>query len=162
MICNSTTVRNIRIETTSERIVSPSRVARMRGLHPYDLRKGIMNAESEEAIDAAKANVFQKEKGRRPSMLGRLEKRNVKRNMNTSEVSKENTVIGTAFRMNAGALRVNLDVGEVRSVPASECGVVELPRNECGLTILPRNDLQIPTLPTHQPQPIPSPRLKHL
>ena len=79
-----------------------------------------MNAESEEAIDAAKANVFQKEKGRRPSMLGRLEKRNVKRNMNTSEVSTENTVIGTAFRMNAGALRVNLDVGEVRSVPASE------------------------------------------
>ena len=121
-----------------------------------------MNAESEEAIDAAKANVFQKEKGRRPSTLGRLEKRNVKRNMNTSEVSTENTVIGTAFRMNAGALRVNLDVGEVRSVPASECGVVELPRSECGLSILPRNDLQIPTLPTHQPQPIPSPRLKHL
>ena len=64
-----------------------------------------MNAESEEAIDAAKANVFQKEKGRRPSTLGRLEKRNVKRNMNTSEVSTENTVIGTAFRMNAGAVR---------------------------------------------------------
>ena len=100
-----------------------------------------MNAESEEAIEAAKANVFQKEKGRRPNALGRLEKRNVKRNMNTSEVSTENTVIGTAFRMNTGALRVNLDVGGMRSVPASEYGIVELPRCECGLTKLPRNDL---------------------
>lgn len=110
MICNSTTVRNMRIETTSERIVSPSRIARMRGLQPYDLRKGIMNAESEDAIAAAKANVFQKEKGRRLSRPGRLEKRNVKRKMKTSASSTESTVIGTALRMNTGAFRVNLGV----------------------------------------------------
>ena len=104
------TVRNIRIEMTSEIIVSPSNMAVMRGLHPKDLRRGIINAESDAAIDEAKARVFQKVKGRKPITEGRFENRNVNRKMNTNDTKTERTVIDFTLCRNTGAFKENLNI----------------------------------------------------
>mgnify|MGYP006964147110 CR=1 FL=1 len=83
-------------------------MARMRGLQPNDLRRGIMNAESDAAIEEANARVFQNVNGRKPNTEGRLENRNVKRKMNSNDTKTERTVIDFTFRRNTGALSENL------------------------------------------------------
>ena len=83
-------------------------MAIMRGLQPNDLRRGIINAESDAAIEDAKASVFQNVKGRKPKTEGRLENRNVNRKINTNDTRTERTVIDFTFRKNTGAFSENL------------------------------------------------------
>ena len=70
----------------------------------------MQNAESDAAIEDAKANVFQNENGRKPMRDGRLENKNVNKNMNSRETPIEKKEIDSTFLMNIGPFKENLKV----------------------------------------------------
>ena len=110
VIWSSITVRNIKIATTSDIIVSPSKNAIIFGLTLRDFKNERLKAESDAAIEEAKAKVFQNEKGRSPIRDGRLENKKENKKIKSKETPIEKREIDSIFFINIGPFSENLYV----------------------------------------------------